>query len=414
MSKLLRFVKSIEPKKGTVAHTLYDGFFTLLYAPDHVTHGGTHIKDGMDLKRTMVHVVIALQLCYIFGCYNIGHQHFVAVGEYTGFLDGFHLKLFFGLGKLLPIFIVTHVVGLAIEFYYAYRKGHGIEEGFLVSGALIPLIMPPDLPLWILAISITFAVWIGKEAFGGTGMNIWNIALLARVFVFFAYPTTISGDEVWVAGLSSTAVGAPVEYGWYHSMCNALFGLFGWSTFDSAARVVDGFTGATPLILAYQGGWEAVTQVYSPAQMWWGGLPGSVGETSKPLVIIGALMLIGLGIASWRIMVSMVVGAAVMGMLLNLWGATPFMTVPWQYQFYMGSFFFAMAFMATDPVTAASTNRGKWVYGFLIGFIGMIVRVLNPAYPEGWMLAILLLNTFAPLIDHVVIQGNMTKRLQRA
>lgn len=414
MSKLLKFAKKLEPKKGTFVHTLYDGFFTFLFTPDEVTHGGTHIKDGMDLKRTMVFVVFALIPAYLFGIYNIGHQHFIALGEYTGFLDGFHLKLFFGLGKLLPIWIVTHVVGLGIEFYYAYKKGHGIEEGFLVSGALIPLIMPPDLPIWILVLAVAFAVWIGKEAFGGTGMNIWNIALLARVFVFFAYPTTISGDEVWVSGIASTQPGSAAEYGIWHDACNWLFGLFGADTFNEAAKVVDGYTGATPLILAYQGGWDAVTNVYSDSQMWWGVIPGSIGETSKPLIIVGALFLIATGIASWRIMLSMVFGAAVMSLLLNAWDATPFMSVPWYYQFYMGSFFFAMAFMATDPVTAASTNRGKWIYGFLIGFIGIIIRVLNPAYPEGWMLAILLLNTFAPLIDHFVIQSNITKRLKRA
>jgi Na+-transporting NADH:ubiquinone oxidoreductase subunit B len=414
MSKLLEFIKKIEPKKGSLAHTLYDGFFTFLYTPDEVTHGGTHIRDGMDLKRTMVIVVLSLQLCYLFGTYNIGHQHFLAIGEHTAFLEGFHLKLFYGLGKLLPIWIVTHVVGLGIEFYYAWKKGHGIEEGFLVSGALIPLIMPPDLPLWILALSVAFAVWIGKEAFGGTGMNIWNIALLARVFVFFAYPTTISGDEVWVAGLEKGSSGAAVDYGWWHHLCNVFFDWAGWSTFNGAAQVIDGFTGATPLSLAFQGGWDQVTSVYSETAMWWGSIPGSIGETSKPLIIVGALMLIVSGIGSWRIMLGMFLGAVVMGWLLNAWGATPFMEVPWQYHFYMGSFFFAMAFMATDPVTAATTDQGKWIYGFLIGFIGLIIRVLNPAYPEGWMLAILLLNTFAPLIDHYILQANISKRLKRA
>lgn len=414
MSKLLKIVKKFEPKKGTLAHTVYDGFFTFLFTPNEVTKGGTHIKDGMDLKRTMTMVVLALQLCFIFGTYNIGHQHFLTLGDYTGFWEGFHLKLFFGLGKLVPIYIVSMAVGLGIEFYYAFKKGHGIEEGFLVSGALIPLIMPPDLPLWILALSVAFAVWIGKEAFGGTGMNIWNIALLSRVFVFFAYPTTISGDEVWVSGVESVAAGSVVDYNWWHSLCNAVFGGFGWDTFNTAAVVMDSYTGATPLSLAYQGGWQAVTQVYSESQMWWGTIPGSIGETSKPLIIVGALFLIGVGIASWRIMLSMVIGAAFMGILLNLWGATPFMEVPWQYQFYMGSFFFAMAFMATDPVTASTTAKGKWIYGFLIGFVGMIIRVLNPAYPEGWMLAILLMNTFAPLIDHMFLQSNISKRLKRA
>ncbi|MCL4133313.1 UNVERIFIED_CONTAM: hypothetical protein GTU68_053567 [Idotea baltica] len=324
----------------------------------------------------MIHVVLALQLCYVFGAYNIGHQHFIALGEHLGFLEGIHLKLIYGLLQLIPIFIVTNVVGLGIEFLFAAKRGHGIQEGFLVSGALIPLIMPPDIPLWILAMGVAFAVVIGKEAFGGTGMNILNIALLARVFVFFAYPLTISGDEVWVS--------------------------------------VDGYTGATPLALAYQGGWDNVLTTYSESQMFWGAIPGSIGETCKPAIIFGAFFLITVGIGSWRIMLSALIGAAVGGMLLNAWGATPFMTVPWVYQFYMGSFFFAAVYMATDPVTAASTMKGKIIYGFLIGVIGMIIRVLNPAYPEGWMLAILFLNVFAPLIDYFVLDSHISKRLKRA
>ncbi len=417
MNGLLRFLKRIEPdkQKYPLLHTLYDGFFTLAFVPDHVTKGGVHIRDGMDLKRTMVHVVLALQLCYLFGTFNIGHQHFVALGLYPGIFEGFHLKLIHGLIKMIPLFVVTHVVGLAIEFYYAAKKGHGIEEGFLVTGALIPLIMPPDIPLWILALSVGFAVWIGKEAFGGTGRNIWNIALLARVFVFFAYPTEISGDQVWVSALTATGAGSPVEYGWWHlTLFNGLFESLGWATFDPSATVVDGFTGATPLALAYAGGWDAVTQVYTPAQMWWGEIPGSIGETSKPLILVGALFLIATGIASWRIMLAMVLGCVFAGLLFNAWGATVFMQVPWYAHFYMGSFFFAMAFMATDPVTASGTNRGTWVYGFLIGAIGLLIRVTNPAYPEGWMLAILFMNMFAPLIDHVILQSNMKKRLQRA
>ena len=414
---LLDFIKKIEPdkEKRPILHTVYDGFFTFLYTPNFVTKSGVHIRDGMDLKRTMVMVVLALQLCYVFGTWNIGHQHFVALGVYDGYLEALHLKIAYGLTKILPLFIWTHVIGLGIEFFFAARKGHGIEEGFLVTGALIPLIMPPDVPIWILSLAVAFAVIIGKEAFGGTGMNIWNIALLARVFVFFAYPTTISGDEVWVAGLESTAPGALADYGWWQTtFFNGLFEWFGWTTFDPTLAVADGYTGATPMSLAYQGGWEAVTQVYSEGQMLWGAIPGSVGETSKPLIIIGALMLIGIGIASWRIMAGMLVGVCLTGMLLNAWGATPFMEVPWYFHLYMGSFFFAMAFMATDPVTAASTPRGKWIYGILIGVIGLIIRVMNPAYPEGWMLAILLLNTFAPLIDHYVLEANMTKRLKRA
>ena len=424
---LLNFFKKIEPdkKKAPFLHTLFDGFFTFAFTPNSTTSEGVHIRDGMDLKRTMVHVVLAMQLCYLFGTYNIGHQHFVALGHFTGFLEGFHLKLFYGLVQLLPIFVVAHVVGLGIEFWYASKKGHAIEEGFLVSGALIPLIMPPDIPLWILGFSVAFAVIIGKEAFGGTGMNIWNVALLARVFVFFAYPTTISGDEVWVAGLAAAEGGAAVEYGWFHlNVLNPIFESFSWSTYDTKSVVVDGYTGASPLSLAYQGGWDKVTEVYSESQMLWGAIPGSIGETSKPLIILGALFLIITGIASWRIMLSMLLGAIFTALLFNgmapaeLTAETPgfwkFMAVPWYYQLYMGSFFFAMAFMATDPVTASSTARGKWIYGFLIGVIGMIVRVTNPAYPEGWMLAILFMNTFAPLIDHYMLEGNIKRRMKRS
>ncbi|MDC1283868.1 NADH:ubiquinone reductase (Na(+)-transporting) subunit B [Saprospiraceae bacterium] len=415
---LVDFFKKVEPdkKKSPILHTFYDAVYTFALAPDSITGPkGTQIKDGMDLKRLMVHVVIAMQLCYLFGTYNIGHQHFTAAGQYLGFIEGFHLKLAHGLILMLPIFIVTHVVGLGIEIIFAAKKGHAVEEGFLVSGALIPLIMPPDIPLWILAVAVAFAVILGKEAFGGTGMNIWNIALLARVFVFFAYPTTIAGDEVWVSGFDGLAEGTAATYGWAHNLSNTLFGWLGLDAFNAASTaVVDGYTGATPLALAYQGGWEGATAVYTPSQMWWGMIPGSIGESSKPLILIGALFLLVTKIASWRIMLSMLIGGIVGALTLNAWGATPFMEVPWYYQFFMGSFFFAMAFMATDPVTAASTNTGKWWYGFLIGFIGMIIRVLNPAYPEGWMLAILFMNTFAPLIDHYVLQSNISKRLKRA
>lgn len=414
---LVDLFKKIEPdkKKSPFLHTAYDAFFTFAFTPNTTTSGkGVHIRDGMDLKRTMVIVVLALQLCYVFGTYNIGHQHFSAVGMYPGFLEGFHLKLGHGLIQLLPIFIWTHVVGLGIEFWFAAKKGHAVEEGFLVSGALIPLIMPPDIPIWILCVSVAFAVILGKEAFGGTGMNIWNVALLARVFVFFAYPTTISGDEVWVSGFESMAPGSAVDYGWAHNLLNGLFSWMNIDTFNSAAVVADGYSGATPLALAYQGGWENVTQNFTVAQMWWGTIPGSIGESPKPLILIGAAVLIATGIASWRIMLSMFLGAAFMGLVFNAWGATPFMEVPWYYHFYIGSFFFAMAFMATDPVTASSTNTGKWIYGFLIGAIGLLIRVFNPAYPEGWMLAILFLNTMAPLIDHYVLEANMKKRLSHA
>ncbi len=414
---LVDFFKKIEPdkKKSPLLHTAYDAFFTFAFAPNTVTKGGVHIRDGMDLKRLMVTVVISMQLCYLFGTYNIGHQHFVAAGQYLGFLEGFHLKLAHGLIQLLPIFIVAHVVGLGIEFYFAAKKGHAVEEGFLVSGALIPLIMPPDIPLWILAVSVAFAVVIGKEAFGGTGMNIWNVALLARVFVFFAYPLTIAGDEVWVSGFEKAAPGAMAEYGWFHTgFFNSLFDWLGLDTFRAGTVVIDGYSGATPLALAYQGGWEKVTTVYSEGQMIWGSIPGSIGETNKIFIVLGALILIGTKVASWRIMVGMVVGLIGTTWLLNALGTTPFMTVTWTQHMMMGSFLFAMAFMATDPVTAASTNTGKWIYGILIGFIGILIRVMNPAYPEGWMLAILFLNTFAPTIDYFVIDSNIKKRLSRA
>jgi len=223
---LIDFFKKIEPdkEKSPLLHTAYDAFFTFAFVPNTVTSGGTHIKDGMDLKRTMFHVVIALQLLFLFGTYNIGHQHFLALGEHTSFFNGFHLKLAYGLCKLLPIFVIANVVGLGIEFWYAAKRHHAVEEGFLVSGALIPLIMPPDIHLGWLALSVAFAVILGKEAFGGTGMNVWNVALLSRVFIFFAYPTDISGDEVWVAGLESAASGAAVDYSWWQTgFFNGLF-----------------------------------------------------------------------------------------------------------------------------------------------------------------------------------------------
>ncbi len=414
---LIDIFKKIEPdkKKRPVMHTLYDAVFTFAFAPNEVTSGkGVHVRDGMDLKRTMIHVVLPLGILVLLGAFNIGHQHFVAQGAYNGIVEGLGLKLIYGLIKLLPLVIVANVVGLGIEIITAAKKGHAVEEGFIVSGALIPLIMPPDLPLWILAVSVAFAVIIGKEAFGGTGMNIWNIALLSRVFVFFAYPTTIAGDDVWVAGYEKLAPGGSTDYGFFiNKVVNPLLELVGSAKFE-AAQVIDGFSGATPLSLAAKGGWEAVVSQYSEAQMFWGMIPGSNGEMFKPLIIIGAVFLIATGIASWRIMLSMFLGAAVTAMFLNLWGASPMMNVPWFYQFYMGSFLFAMAFMATDPVTASSTNTGKWIYGLIVGSVGMIIRAINPAYPEGWMLSILFANTFAATIDHYVVQANITKRLKRA
>lgn len=443
--KLIRdFMDKIEPEKqsSTFLHTLWDGLDTFLFVPDSTTKVGTHIKDGMDLKRTMVHVVIAMQLAFIAGMINIGHQHYVALGMYPGLVDGLGFKLAYGFLQYLPPLIVVHVVGLGIEFFFAAKKGHAIEEGFLVSGFLIPLIMPPNVPLWILALATAFAVIVAKEAFGGTGMNILNIALVARVFVFFAYPATISGDEVWVAfdyNLLHQLVGLKAHTVDYFASMGHDFSSFfneAGKFIPNASPLIDGWTGATPMGLAAAGGWEEVQnasytifnaqgdvvntyQQYSVGNMIFGNIPGSVGEMNKLAILAGVLILIGSGIGSWRIMVSLVLGAAFMSILLNLVTViypdftNPFIAVPWYYQFIMGSLLFAMAFMATDPVTASSTNTGKWVYGFLIGVFGIIIRVTNPAYPEGWMLAILLINVFAPLFDHMVIQSNIKRRLSR-
>ncbi len=417
MKGLLKTVKNLEPdkKKYPFWHTVYDGFFTFLFTPNTVTKpGGVHLRDRMDLKRTMTIVVLALMASFIFGTYNVGHQHFLALGKYPGLWEGWYLKLAEGIIKVLPIYVVAMVVGLGIEFYYAMKKGHGIEEGFLVTGALIPLIMPPDIPLWILALAVAFAVIIGKEAFGGTGMNVVNIALLSRMFVFFAYPTTIAGDTIWVSSVVYEA-GRPVGdmYGWGHHLFDWIFGLFGADTFGAGGgAIADGFTGATPLDLAKKG-WENVTQVYAPMDMIWGTIPGSIGETSKPLIILGAIILLVTKIASWRIMLSAIIGAATMGLLFNAWGFDSIMNIPWYNHFIVGSLWFAIVFMATDPVTASNTDTGKWIYGFLIGALGITIRVMNPAYPEGWMLAIIFMNIFVPVIDYYVVQANIKRRLKR-
>lgn len=437
--KLIRdFMNKLEPdkKKSPFLHTLWDGMDTFLFVPNTTTKVGTHIKDGMDLKRTMVHVVIAMQLAFIAGMINIGHQHYLALGMYPGLTDGILYKVAFGFLQYLPPLIVVHVVGLGIEFFFATKKGHAIEEGFLVSGFLIPLIMPPAVPLWIIAVATAFAVIIAKEAFGGTGMNILNVALIARVFVFFAYPATISGDEVWVAhdyNLLHQLVGLKAHTVSYFTSIGADFNTFfteAGKFIPNASPLIDGWSGATPLALAAKGGWAEVQnasytingEVYNQftiGNLIFGNIPGSVGEMNKLAIIFGVLVLVGSKIGSWRIMFSLVLGAAFASIVLNLVATVlpevtnPFITVPWYYQFIMGSLLFAMAFMATDPVTASSTNTGKWVYGFLIGVFGIIIRVTNPAYPEGWMLAILLINVFAPLFDHMVIQSNIKRRLSR-
>ncbi len=412
---LRKFLDNMEEKsKGNkYLHTTFDAFHTFLFKPNETTKGGVHIRDGMDLKRTMVFVVIAMQLCLLHGMFNIGHQHYTAMGLYPGIFDGLLPKMLYGILQMLPIIIVVHLVGLGIEFIFAANKGHSVEEGFLVTGMLIPLIMPPDIPLWIVAVATAFAVIIAKEAFGGTGMNILNVALTARVFVFFAYPTYISGDLCWVAydyNILHKIIGLP-------GATLAALGLNAMPDGGMQSLLVDGFSGATPLALAAKGGWEAVTSQFTHAEMLWGFIPGSIGEVNKIFIVLGVVILLATGIASWRIMLSMFLGCVAMGLLLN--GIAPkfpdnaFLAIPWYYHLIMGSFLFALAFMATDPVTASSTNTGKWIYGFSIGFLGLLIRVLNPAYPEGWMLAILFLNVFAPLIDHYVLEGNIKKRMVR-
>ena len=349
-------------------HSVFTGFESFLFVPNTTTSSGAHIRDAVDLKRTMIIVVLALIPALLFGIYNVGYQHFNAVG---GLADTTFFQLFFyGLWKVLPMIIVSYVVGLGIEFAVAQMKGHEINEGFLVSGLLIPMIMPVEAPLWMVALSTAFAVIIGKEIFGGTGMNIWNPALLARAFFFFSYPSMISGDKVWIAG-------------------------------DTA----DAISQATPLAQMALG--QPLT--YSTADMFWGFIPGSVGETSAFCILIGAVILLLTNVASWRTMISVFVGGYLMALIFQ-----PISGVEAYQQLLMGGFAFGAVFMATDPVTSAQTNPGKYVYGLLIGAMAVIIRCINPGYPEGMMLAILLMNTFAPLIDWFVVQANIKRRLKRA
>ncbi len=349
-------------------HSVFTGFESFLFVPNTTTSSGAHIRDAVDLKRTMIIVVLALIPALLFGIYNVGYQHFNAVG---GLADTTFFQLFFyGLWKVLPMIIVSYVVGLGIEFAVAQMKGHEINEGFLVSGLLIPMIMPVEAPLWMVALSTAFAVIIGKEIFGGTGMNIWNPALLARAFFFFSYPSMISGDKVWIAGDTGDAISQ-----------------------------------ATPLAQMALG--QPLT--YSTADMFWGFIPGSVGETSAFCILIGAVILLLTNVASWRTMISVFVGGYLMALVFQ-----PISGVEAYQQLLMGGFAFGAVFMATDPVTSAQTNTGKYVYGLLIGAMAVIIRCINPGYPEGMMLAILLMNTFAPLIDWFVVQANIKRRLKRA
>jgi len=393
MKSLLNLVEKIKPtfsKGGKLSflHSTFDAFETFLFVPNTVTKSGSHIRDCVDLKRVMTIVIIALMPALAFGIWNVGEQHSIAFGLDMTFWG----KVWFGLLKVLPLIIVSYVVGLGIEFVSAQLRGHEVNEGYLVSGMLIPMIMPVDVPLWILALAVAFAVIIGKEVFGGTGMNIWNPALIARAFVFFAYPSQISGDTIWVEGLNAAKA--------------------------NAIQVVDGFSGATPLGQAANGIVEFTTTTGEPLslmQAFIGTMPGSIGETSTIAILIGAVILIWTGVASWKIMLSCVAGALGVGFLINGFAAPEtFAAVPAYWHLVLGGFAFGTVFMATDPVTSAQTEKGKWIYGFLTGALAVIIRLFNPGYPEGMMLAILLMNTFAPLIDYYVVEGNIKKRIKRA
>ena len=348
-----------------------NAFDTFLFVPNHTTNKGAHVRDAVDLKRTMVTVIIALLPALIYGIYNTGYQYFIQTGEAFTFLDAF----IHGSWKIVPMIAVSYIVGLTIEFIFAIYRGHEVNEGYLVTGLLIPMIMPVDIPLWMVAISVAFAVLIAKEAFGGTGMNILNPALTARAFAFFAYPTYMSGNKVWV----------------------------------SEAGNVDAISGETIL-----GSLAAGNNVnYSFFEMFQGAIPGSIAETSTLWVAVGALILIFTGVGSWRIIVGGIGGAAIMGFLFNLWGANALMSFDWMNHLVVGGFAFGIVFMATDPVSAAQTNKGKWIYGILVGIFCILIHVFNPAYPEGVMLAILLMNVFAPTIDHYVVEGNINRRKKR-
>ena len=382
---------------------LIDAFDTLMFTPNHVTNKGSHIRDAIDLKRTMMLVIIALVPCLLFGIYNTGYQHFRVLNQLA---DVSFLEIILkGAFVVLPLVVVSYGSGLLVEFIFAIRNGHTVQEGFLVSGMLIPLCMPADVPLWMVAVATIFAVVIGKEVFGGTGMNILNVALTARAFLFFAHPTKMSGNEVWVTGFSEIK---GEKYASLVSNTN-LDGVVDGSTGATALGDLASFMQDSPVLENTQ----AFQARYSLMDSFLGFIPGSVGETSALMCLIGAALLLWTGIASWRIISSFFLGGFVMATILNLIGGNGYFELPAIHQLMLGGFMFGMVFMATDPVTAAHTNAGKFIYGFLGGFLGILIRMVNPAYPEGIMLAILIANVFAPLIDHMVIQNNINRRLKR-
>lgn len=399
MNALRKQLDKIKPNfekggKWESLHTAFDAFETFLFVPNTTSKNGVHVHDAIDSKRTMSMVLIALMPALLFGMYNLGHQHYLAYGqEAAGFFD----KFLFGLLSMLPQIIVSYAVGLGIEFVIASKKGHEVAEGFLVTGMLIPMIIPVETPLWMIAVATAFAVVFAKEVFGGTGYNVFNVALVTRAFLFFSYPAAMSGDSVWVR-LSNS---------------------FGFGAAESAQKI-DSFSGATPLaqIAGAKDVFPTIHNAASETLSMWdafvGLIPGSIGETSTLAIILGALFLIWTGIASYKIMLSGVAGVVVMASIFNAVGSTVAMqTTPLQHLLY-GGFAFGIVFMATDPVTAARTEVGKWIYGFLIGVMVVFIRVLNAGYAEGMMLAILLMNTFAPLIDYIVVERNTQRRLARA
>ena len=361
-------------------HSSIDAFDTFLRVPGTVTAKGAHVRDGIDLKRVMIMVVIALVPAALFGMYNVGLQTSTLYGLNWSFWHMF----FYGLLRMLPLFVVSYAVGLGIVFASAQIREEEVNEGYLVTGFLIPLIVPVDVPLWMLAVAVALSVVFVKEVFGGTGMNIWNPALVARAILFFSYPSSMSGSSVWV---SKTWAGIPE---------------------------VDAISAATPLAIAHDGAFDAATGAvgpYSFMDMFWGFIPGSTGETCVIAILLGGFLLVWTGVASWKIMVSSIAGGLLVGWLGQLAGAT---ALPCYYQIVMGGFLFGSVFMATDPVTAAQTETGKWIYGFLIGALAVVVRLWNPGYMEGMMLAILLMNTFAPLIDHCVVSAHVSRRAKKA
>lgn len=392
MKFLEDFINNLKPKfeKGGKFEKLYwvfEGFETFLFQQGVTTPSkGVQIRDAIDLKRLMITVVVAMVPAFIFGMWNVGHQHFLAIGQEADFL----IKLWIGFKVVIPIVIVSYGVGLGIEFIFTSIKKHPIAEGYLVTGLLIPLVVPPTIPLWQVALASAFAVIIGKEVFGGTGMNIFNVALTARAFLYFAYPMEISG-EVW------TYLGDQVPVDGYSG---------------ATALAVAAATEGTTVLNEFANAWQS--DFYSFNNLFFGYIPGSIGETSTFWILIGALILWLTRVGSGKIIFSVFVGAYVMGLLFNLVGANPFMNMPAHYHLVTGGLAFGAVFMATDPVTASQTESGKWIYGFLIGILTVLIRVVNPAYPEGIMLAILLMNVFAPLIDFYIIQANKKRRLQRA